>query len=71
MHWKVGKISQTCLAFERKGKFRGMVEWFTMPPCHGVRYGFESRYLGLVSSFLVTVGANREAPRQRPVQRFF
>lgn len=22
-----------------------MVEWFTMPPCHGVRYGFESRYL--------------------------
>ena len=26
--------------------FRDMVERFTMPPCHGVRYGFESRYLG-------------------------
>lgn len=21
-----------------------MVEWFTMPPCHGVRCGFESRW---------------------------
>ena len=25
---------------------RGMVERLTMPPCHGERYGFESRYLG-------------------------
>ena len=23
----------------------GMVEWFTIPACHAVWYGFESRYL--------------------------
>ncbi|VDM10416.1 unnamed protein product [Wuchereria bancrofti] len=34
------------VAHPRLEYFRGMVERFTMPPCHGVRYGFESRYLG-------------------------
>lgn len=43
MLWKVGKILQTCLAFERKGKIGWLVELVTISPCHGEGHGFESR----------------------------